>query len=552
MDHFSLLMMKRAGAAFLFLTVGLYGHAQDSTKRKTINVTSTFKPSLKNTAKLNFNADAPTFDSSRAPLQYSVPTQYLPLSYTPVGLSPVSLPAGDSSSPWNNENYIKIGAGNIHLPYGKAGISFGNRENSYFNLFAEGYNAKGKEDFQKNSMLTAGVMGTVKTASNLEWDGKIGFRYDGYYLYGYQPQSLDFKEKDLQQQFATYEGRIGLRNTVPTEFGLTYNPNVKVIYFGDNHSDKGIEVNTVANVPIEKTLGENFAIDLGFTGDFTNYKVQGRNADNNNLFYVSPALVYHGENLSLHAEMTPSWDQKDFHLLPNFRGDYTTTDKKFTLFAVFDGFYEKGSYQRFETINPWLYQPDSLRNARVQEFYGGIKGSVGSHISYMARAGMTEYHNSPLFVNDSADAKSFRVVYEQKLNDFKVHGEITYLQGEKFSTTIGLTLNNFKTKSEYRAWGMLPTELTANLRWQIVKDLWLKGDLWAFDGGAYRNPDGTTHTANGGIDVSAGLEFRITRQFNLWLQMNNLTNDEYQRWHNYPVYGFNILGGLTYSFGRKK
>ena len=59
--------------------------AQDSTKRKTINITSTFKPSLKNTAKLNFNADAPVIDTTRPDLKYNLPAQFLSLVYQPAG-----------------------------------------------------------------------------------------------------------------------------------------------------------------------------------------------------------------------------------------------------------------------------------------------------------------------------------------------------------------------------------------------------------------------------------------------------------------------------------
>lgn len=539
----------------IFLMTGLLlftavSRAQDTTKRKTINITSTFKPSLKNTAKINFSAEAPQIDSTRPELSYNLPVQYLPLQYQPVGLSPVALP-GDTVKIWNNDNYIKVGVGNIHLPYVKAGLSFGDKKYSFFNVQAEGYSSKGSLDYQKNSMLAASIMGTVKTKSNLEWDGKLGFRADGYYLYGFQPKTLSFVNSQLQQQFLTFEGKIGLRNTVPTNFGLTYNPNLKVVAFGDNQSPRGTEINTVVNLPLQKTVGDHFSINLAVTGDFTHYQVNDVYSQNNNLFYVSPAVVYHSDNISIHVEMTPSWDQHDFHLLPNFSANYTTDDKKFTLFAALDGYYDKGSYQRFATINPWLWQPPNLLNTRVQDFYGGFKGSLSNHISYLAKAGLSEYHNIPLFLNDSLDGKNFKMIYEPKLDAFKVHGEMSYTQGEQFSATAGLTLRNFKAKQEYRAWGMLPLEFNANLRWEILKDLWLKADLWAFDGASFRALDKSVQTGKGGFDLNAGLEFRLTRQFNLWLQMNNLFNDKYQRWNQYPVYGFNILGGVIFSFGGK-
>ena len=543
-------MMKGIIYIALLLTLVSYAAvAQDTTKRKTINITSTFKPALKNTAKLNFNADAPLIDTARPNLKYNLPVQFLSLIYQPAGLNPVALPS-DSLKNWNNDNYIKVGAGNVHLPYVQAGLSFGDRKKSFFNIFAEGYSSKGKLPFQENSLLAASVSGTIKAANNLEWDGALGFRGEGYYLYGFQPDTLKFAKSQLQQQFFTFDGRIGLRNTVPTPYGLTYNPNVKIAAFGLNNSPRTSEADMVFNIPVEKTINEHFAIDLGFTADITNYQYPDSATINNNLFLVSPAVVYHSDNIALHLEMTPSWDQGDFHLLPNFRGEYTTDDKRFTLFASLDGYYDKGSFRRFAGINPWLWAPTNLLNTRVNEFFGGFKGSLSDHISYLAKAGFSQSHNMPLFLNDSLDGKNFEVVYEERLDAFSFHGEISYLEGENLNVTAAITLNNYKTSSQYRAWGMLPFEFTTTFRWQIMKDLWLKADLWAFEGGYFRDINKSVASTNGGFDINAGLEFRIAKQLNLWLQMNNLFNDKYQRWNQYSVYGFNILGGVIFSFGR--
>ncbi len=186
------------------------------------------------------------------------------------------------------------------------------------------------------------------------------FAADDYYLYGFQPDTLKFVKSQLQQQFLTFDGHIGFRNTVPSAFGLTYHPNVKITAFGENSSPRASEADLVVNVPVEKTINEHFAIDLGFTADLTNYTNGNIATINNNLFLVSPAVIYHTDNLAMHVEMTPSWDQGNFHLLPNFRADYTTDDKRFTLFASLDGYYDKGSFQRLAGINPWLWEPASL------------------------------------------------------------------------------------------------------------------------------------------------------------------------------------------------
>ena len=120
--------------------------AQDTARKKSIIITSTFKPALKNTAKLNFNADAPLIDTTRPALQYHLPVQFLSLIYQPAGLNPVAITA-DSIKNWNNDNYIKVGAGNVDLPYVQAGLSFGDRQHAFYNIFAEGYSSKGKLAF---------------------------------------------------------------------------------------------------------------------------------------------------------------------------------------------------------------------------------------------------------------------------------------------------------------------------------------------------------------------------------------------------------------------
>ena len=52
----------------------------------------------------------------------------------------------------------------------------------------------------------------------------------------------------------------------------------------------------------------------------------------------------------------------------------------------------------------------------------------------------------------------------------------------------------------------------------------------------------------GGKDLSAGVEFKVNKMFSAWLDVNNILNDKYERWHNYQVYGLNVLGGVRVNF----
>ncbi|MEJ7739091.1 MAG: hypothetical protein WKF97_16825 [Chitinophagaceae bacterium] len=539
----------------IVLTVSFYifhGYAviaQDFPKQKTIEITSTFKPVLREAVKINFNAAPPNVDSSKVILKYTIPAQNLAFTYQPVALKPIALTT-DSLNPLQTNNYIKAGAGNVHIPFIQAGLSFGDENYGLYNVFAEHYSSKGSLPFQKNNHTSAAINGTLKTATTLEWNGKLGFNSDEYFFYGFRPTSLVFTKDQLRQRFQTFEGKLSLRNVEPTSFGLTYYPNINIsVFSGKNDIRQATEANTVLNLPLQKTFGRSFGFNVNFTADLTSYRPASKTSVQNNLYYISPSLLLKTPNLYLQTGLIPSWDNKVFKMLPNFLADITTNDKRFTLQLGWIGYYNKGSYQRFASINPWIIQPDLLLNTRVRERYAGFKGSVLNHFTYSAKVGFKQYRDMPLFVNDSMDGKTFQTVYSSSLEAVNLHGEIGYTQGETFSATASLNWNQFsKIKDHTRAWGLLPLEFSAAIRWQLFKDIWIKSDLFAWDGAAYRTEIKEARKGETGFDLNAGLEFKITKQFNLWLQMNNIMNNRYERWNRYEVYGFNMLGGVNFSF----
>src|SRR5262245_13730949 len=197
-------------AGIILVALGVPAQAQDKPRSKTIDVTSTFKPVLREASKINFNAAPPAVDTTRPRLNYNIPVENLVFTYQPAALKPVALPM-DTLRAWQYSNFIKVGVGSIHVPYVKAGFSFGDNRNTFFNLFANYVNAKGDLPFQKNSNTSVGAAATYRTPKNMEWNGSIGFSSDNYYLYGFRPADLPFTKEDLQQRFNTIEGKVNFR-----------------------------------------------------------------------------------------------------------------------------------------------------------------------------------------------------------------------------------------------------------------------------------------------------------------------------------------------------
>ncbi|OJW37879.1 MAG: hypothetical protein BGO54_12210 [Sphingobacteriales bacterium 46-32] len=545
-------MIKVSLALIICMGAALTVSAQKKDTTRSVDITSSFRPILKAPAKLAFNATPPSADTSKPRLQYDIPNPNLLFAYQPGSLKPLAL-AIDTNVAFANSNYIKAGFGSLRTPYVQAGFSFGDGNTAGVNIYARHVSSQGKKEFQDFTNTQVKLSGFYKTAGNVELNASLGMKQERTYKYGYLPETLSFPKDSIRQRFQTISARLAARNLESTEFGLNYAPEIRIDIFGDHI--KNNESNTVVNLPLEKTVGKDFAVNLGVTFDLTRLSPDNKSAVNNTMWYLSPSVVYKSTTLRLQGGIRPSWDNKTFKMFPNILAEVGTDDQRFTFQAGWTGYVRKTSFQYLASQNPWLWVPGELRNTWIEERYAGFKGTVGDHFTYSAKVGFNKLSNQPLFINDTTaagDGKSFAVVYADKMNVLNLGGELGYTVAEKFSVISSLSFNQFTgLRGQHKAWGMLPLEFNTALRLQVIRDLWLKTDLFAWSGPRYMRQDGSDGKLSGAFDLNAGLEFKITRNINLWTQFNNIFNKEYQRWNQYRVYGFNFVGGIIFSFDQK-
>lgn len=536
--------------AVLQLLVGI-SFGQDTIKRRTIDVTATFKPVLREAAKINFNATPPATDNAVPDLKYDIPNQNLALGFQPGSLKPLALQI-DSGGRWDNNNYVKVGFGSLRTPFIQTGFSLGDGHTGGINIYAKHVSSDGigLHDFSSTNVKLSGFF---LSAGNLGWDGGLEMKQDKTYKYGYLPTTLVFPKDSLKQSFNTYGGRLSFHNVNKTAYNISYAPEVKINVFSD--SRKNNESNTVVDLPLKKSFGKLFDVNLGVTFDLTRLSPEGKSAMNNTMYYLSPSVSFKTTNARIQAGIRPSWDNKQFKMFPNVLAEISTEDSRFTFHAGWTGYIRKTTYQYLASQNPWLWLPTSFKNTWIEERFAGFKGSVGDHFTYNAKVGYNKLNNQPLFVNDTATAgggKSFHVVNEPTIKVLNLGGEFGINVQEKFSLLTGLTFNQYTgLVKNAKAWGLIPLELNMAMRLLVLKDLWLKTDLYAWSGPQYMKKNGSAGKLGGAMDLNAGLEFRITKYLRLWTQFNNILNKEYQRWNQYPVYGFNFTGGVVFSFDQK-
>ncbi len=519
---------------------------RDTTNRQTIEITSSYKPVLRDPVKINLYASP--LDKSAQPvrLTYNIPPHNLFFAYKPVPLDPLVL-LPDTSLQLGERNQLKLGYGSFKTPFVAGAFSLGDGKNSLLNLYGNYVSSRGNIKHQDFSELNIKGAGSLFSEKN-ETYAWAGFAQHEYHQYGYNHDVFDFDKTTLRRSFQDFSAGAGYRNTAVNDLNFIYNPHAEFHAF--SRENKATETTLMLNIPVEKKFSENVAVKVNVISNFNHYKVKdSTNFITNNLFQLAPELVYFSEIFTLHAGATPAWNNKEAVLLPNVYGELQLQNKVLMIQGGWIGKYTPNSYRTLSAMNPYMSDPTFLKNTKETEFYGGIKASIDQHFNVNARASVISYTDYPLFINDPSDQKKFILINERKLNNFQIHGDVSYVSQDRFSLTGGLDLNSYGgLKDNEKAWHLFPLKLTGSLRWNVLEQLLIKSDLLAFSGSKALLGDGSVKNLKGGTDLSVGGEFKVTPKFSAWVDLNNVLNSNYQRWNNYEVYGLNVIGGILIHF----
>ena len=539
------MMNKVCLLIFVSCFFGFTSNAQDTTKKQKIEITSAFKPVLKNAVKINFNATPPAPEATPPNLTYNIPIQNLYFNLQPVALKPLALQI-DSAGAAHTSNYVKLGYGNFNSPLAEAGFSLGDGKKTNFNLFASHLSQKGDLRLQKfsNTNLTAHLNTLVQ---KIEVYGKAGYQQQTSYLYGLDSTFRTTKDDSLKKPYQTYSIRAGVRNALVNRFGISYNPDLNINVFDDTRSS---ETNAILDVPVEVRMGTNFGVLIRANADLTSFKPTGAISYTNNVFFLNPALILKTSKLRLRAGIRPTWDNSKLIVLPDVLLDFPVEGGKAIVTAGWTAYVRKNTYQFLAAQNPWINQPISQFNTRITEVFGGVKGSLASSFNYRLQGGFVEFLNLPLFTNHQKPGSLFTILKEGKLQAIHTQAELGFVLMDQLNLSTKLDVYNFiNQETEAEPWHFIPLQLTVAMRWQPIKKVMIKSDLFAWQGAKYlKNTSGATDRLLAVFDLNAGIEFSATKNISVWIQSNNIFNNVYQSWNNYPQLGFQILGGIRLTF----
>ncbi len=231
-----------------------------------------------------------------------------------------------------------------------------------------------------------------------------------------------------------------------------------------------------------------------------------------------------------------------------------------------EGSLEQNSYRDFTNENPYISPTLAIAPTDKQfDIFAGLKGKLASSVSYNIRGSFQNEKNKALFksnnfTENSANedyefGNSLGVVYDD-MKTVRFFGELNADFSKKVSFGINGTFSSYSTQNQEEAWNLPAVKLGSNLNVIITKK-WYAGANVFFVGerkDLQVNTDILTLVAPSPITLSsyfdANLHFGYKHSERLtgFLKLNNIGNQAYQKWMNYPVQGFQVILGASYKF----
>ena len=546
--------MKQLRSVYLFLAclaVPFLAIAQPDPNlpSEEVEVLKTFKASLDNTDKLRPSPTLPAINTNTVKvLNYSIPTRLLTLEYEPPVIRPLAYPREKPQKVYSF--FGKFGYGTPNSPYLDAQYFGGDKQFKY-GVFAKHHSANRTAlEHQRFSLTDLGIDGTAYL-DNFAVNGGLGYTMDQVHFYGYDHATDTLVRDSVRQQFNDFHAHIKLFNPEQTRGDLNYNAGLDFYNRSDRY-DAG-ETGIKATVGITKWFDRQHPLTVELVEDYSSYKATVARG-NNNILALKPAFTYIGSGFEFTvggAAGLEGVDSSQGFVFPRIEAAFNLVEDKAILIAGWTGDVERNSFRSLTDYNPFIESELMLRNTRYQKFYGGVKGTV-SNLNYEFTAAYKPTTNLATYLNDTADAKRFNVVY----NDFNVvtiHGGIGAQDlVPNLDLTASLDINTFNhttSPDSIKAWHLPTVLVNAGAVYGLMDDkLKVKANVFVNGISPYIDDNGLIQNLPGLFDLGLGAEFQATDNINIFLDLNNLTNQQYQRWNGYPNFGFNVLGGLKVKF----
>jgi hypothetical protein len=512
-------------------------------KGSTIEVIQSYKPRVKQSPKPEWKPLLPPLDTTRPVFRTEVPQQTLYYTYNSPPLRPLALGKNDKELPY--PNYVKAGGGNLSTIYMDAGIGSIKGKDYETGIHLHHISQKGKI-VQQQTSLSGLEAAMSKHTSTADYNGSVTAYHNRYFYYGYDHVLYNYDNKTVGQNYTSVQLAGDMTNKKDTATRLEYHPGVRASYYAARFNTS--EIGLGFNAPISYKLNKNLGLRLNVEGALASYKADSITAGNNYVMAAPGLAVQFNEYYSAHALAGFAYGKGgSTYFLPDAEVAFTMKDYLFRLSLGWKADLRQNTYEQLTTENPYMLNTYQVIQSRRDELFAAVQGSLGNHFAYSARGSWWNYFDLPTYLNDTGDARSFHVNY-QNTKAISLQASARYHEGNKWSAGLTGAWYGFFKSTEQFVWHTPNISFKGDFMMAVTPKL----DVTAYGnvlGGIHaRDVKGNAVTLKTIADLGVGAEYKLIPRLSAFVQFNNLLNSKYQRWMGYQVYGFNIYGGVRLKF----
>jgi hypothetical protein len=524
----------------------------DSIPEKVVTIVSAFKPQLKNVAKIGFLNATAVVDTNSVLLSYQVPSQNLSFQYQPIALVPRAIKI-DSMITLKQSANLKIGMGNYFNQFIQLEGALVDQKAQQHHLSILNESIAGMHPIQKWNTIGLNYIGSFSMNKNKFLNTQIYFNQSNRYRYGLVPDTTILPLKNFEQKLTIIGANFSLRNKQLSSDQFDYAPILKF-----NHSNLFNQANNLLldlNSQITYNINNDFKFHADLNFSFNQYNPVHTTSSNNTIFQFDPSFEINKTQYRLNIGVRPTIANGDFALYPKIELTKKLKDTNIVLDAGWNTTVINNQLIQLIGQNHWISAPNSMPISSKENKYLNVQVNVNKRLNYGFNMALNDYRELPFFNqtkqmnNPIQEGLKFDVLFEKRAIAIELVGNLRYQFSDKL-----LWKNHFKyiqfnlIRENTQAWGILPFELNSQLNWVFNKNLLLdaSGQFWT--GSKTSAGLGNAYQLNNTFVLNAGMQYTISDHWTFWGKGENLLDQQYQRWANYPSLGVQIVAGIQYKF----
>lgn len=550
----------------------------DTLKTEEISVVKPYTPTISDAYKVKSN---PVIDASNSfqkeNVTYSIFSIPVASTFTPSKGKAQGLVRGPKERYY--ENYISAGFGNYKSPLLEAFIHAGDPKYNDFGMLLNYHSSDGGINdvlLDNNFSNTKIDLYYKQFERDFNWKINAGYGRDRYNYYGL-PNDIIFDENTLgdiaeKQVYST----IYLGGNINFDSSIFQGGTVELVNFMDDYESD--EIRFLAKPQFEYKISTDYingAILIDFvSGKFNqNYLATDDIAYGFLTFGIGPNYEILRDNLSVNigAKVYYTFDFENstnsFKFYPNLTASFNLIDDIFILLAGVTGDLTQNTYKEFVEENPFVSPTlNILQTDQQYKAFVGTKGKLASNIGYNLIASYKSEKDKAMFLNNQTQTdgtilvkksyqagNSFGVVYDD-VETINVYGEINFEVSKEFQLVGSLDYSNYNSTVQQEVWNL--PEIKASISADYRTNKWYAGTQIFFNGNTKdivipfgELPEsGAIVTNNSYVDLNFNGGYIFTDRWSVFGKINNAIGESYNRFVNYPVQSFQVLGGVTYKF----